>query len=469
MPSPSVALLRTQSDDRLVSLAASGHERAFEAIVERYRRQLLRHARRYLPDARAEDAVQHALVSAWSALRRGDGVRELRPWLHRIVHNTALNALRTAGYDYEQLRETLVGDGGPAEAAERAAVVRGTLAGLAALPERQRDALLQIAVEGRSQDEVAAELGLTQNAVRQLVHRARTSLRTAATAAIPLPLATWLATAGSGRADLAVRVGELVAGAGASATLAKAGAVAVIAGGAVAGPAVVHDTHDPRSSRAEAAEPRSAPQREADAAAPPATPAPGRRPSTPVVAPLDDEEPREGGRVRTKRERVQERAERRDEAARVRERQHGTPGIDDGHDHDDGWSRERRPDGDGHDDDEEERTSSRSQRRGHDDDEERTSSRSHRRGHDDDDDDSRERSAPDADDHGGWRARRGEDEGDEVREEDEGRAATPSPTPSPSPEPTATSTPAPTMTPSPTPTPAALGVDDEADGDDGDE
>ncbi len=253
MPSPSVTLLRTQSDERLVALAAGGHERAFEAIVERYRRTLLRHARRYLPEARAEDALQQAFLAAWTALRRGDDVRELRPWLHRIVHNTALNARRAVGYDYDELRETLEGSGGPAELAERRAVVRGTLAGLAALPDRQRDALLRIAVEGRSQDEVAEELGLTQNAVRQLVHRARTSLRAAATAVVPLPLATWLATAGAGRGDVAARVGELVAGAGGSATLAKAGAVAVIAGGAVAGPAVVHDASTRERSSAPAA------------------------------------------------------------------------------------------------------------------------------------------------------------------------------------------------------------------------
>ncbi len=244
MPSPSIALLRTQSDSRLVALAAGGHERAFEAIVERYRRQLLRHARRHLPEARAEDALQQAFVSAWTALRRGDEVRELRPWLHRIVHNTALNALRAPGYDYEELRATLQGGGGPAELAERRALVQGTLAGLAALPERQREALLRIAVEGRSQDEVAEQLGLSQGAVRQLVHRARSALRAAATAVVPLPLATWLATAGAGRGDVAIRVGELVAGAGGSATLAKAGAVAVIAGGAVAGPAVVHDVSE---------------------------------------------------------------------------------------------------------------------------------------------------------------------------------------------------------------------------------
>jgi RNA polymerase sigma factor (sigma-70 family) len=219
MTSPSVKLLRTQTDERLVALAAAGHERAFEAIVERYRRPLLRHCRRYLPEARAEDALQQALVSAWSALRRGDEVRALRPWLHRIVHNTSLNALRAAGYDYEQLRDTLHGGGGPAELAERSAVVRQTLAGLAALPERQREALLQIAVEGRSQDQVAEELGLSHGAVRQLVHRARTSLRTAATALMPLPLAGWLAADDGARGDMVARVGELVAGAGGGATL----------------------------------------------------------------------------------------------------------------------------------------------------------------------------------------------------------------------------------------------------------
>src|SRR5215208_586182 len=139
-------LLRTQSDERLVAFAAAGHERAFEAIVERYRRELLRACRRVLPDGRAEDAVQQTLVAAWTALRRGDEVRALRPWLYRIAHNTA----------------------------------RSALAGLAALPARQREALLQIAVQGRPQHEVARAMGVSEPAVRQLVRRARVGLRGAA-------------------------------------------------------------------------------------------------------------------------------------------------------------------------------------------------------------------------------------------------------------------------------------------------
>src|SRR3954454_1374535 len=146
MPSPSTGLLRTQSDARLVALARTGYDRAFEAIVERYRRQLLGACLRCLPEARAEDALQQTLVAAWTALRRGDDVRELRPWLYRIAHNTALNQLRLPGYDHAELREALTIGPAPHDEIERRSVVRRTLAGLAELPERHREALLRIAV-----------------------------------------------------------------------------------------------------------------------------------------------------------------------------------------------------------------------------------------------------------------------------------------------------------------------------------
>src|SRR5262245_25219643 len=167
-------LLRTQTDARLVALARAGHDRAFEAIVERYRKPLLRACRRILPEARAEDALQQALMAAWTALRRGDEVQDLRPWLYRIVRNTALNQLRVAGYDLDELVDTLAAADDPEAEVERRALVRQTLLAVAALPERQRDALLRTAIEGRGQDEVARDLGLTNTALRQLVHRART-------------------------------------------------------------------------------------------------------------------------------------------------------------------------------------------------------------------------------------------------------------------------------------------------------
>src|SRR4051812_31557987 len=261
MPSPTTVLLRTQSDERLVALARAGHERAFEAIVERYRKPLLRACRRVLPEARAEDAVQQSLVAPWTGLSRGDEVRELRPWLYRIAHNTALNQLRVAGYDYDELQGMLDTGPAPEEELERREVARRTLTGLAALPPRQRAALLQIAVHGRGQEEVARAMGVSEPAVRQLVHRARTQLRAAATALTPMPLAGWLADVGARSGPLADRIGEIAAGggaAGAAATAAKVGAVVVLAGGAAAGGPGVVDRLARDHAGARAAEMRSA-------------------------------------------------------------------------------------------------------------------------------------------------------------------------------------------------------------------
>jgi RNA polymerase sigma factor (sigma-70 family) len=249
-----LALLRTQSDARLAALARDGHERAYEAIVERYRRELLRHAQRVVSEARAEDVLQHALLAAWAALRRGDEVRDLRPWLHRIVHNTSLNALRGGRDEYAELRESMqVGDA-PEDEIERRAIVRDTLEALAALPERQREALLRVAVQGRSQEEVAEDFGLSHGAVRQLVHRARSTLRAAATAVTPLPVASWLASVGTRAGEPAgARIAELVSdsgSAGLASALAKAGVVVVLAGGAAAGPAIVEHSGDRDTARA---------------------------------------------------------------------------------------------------------------------------------------------------------------------------------------------------------------------------
>src|SRR5919197_1576136 len=95
-PLLSTPLLRAQSDRRLTALARNGHDRAFEEIVERYRRPLQRYLRRLLAEPLAEDVLQATFVRAWQALRSGSEVRDLRPWLYRIAHNQAVNTLRAA-------------------------------------------------------------------------------------------------------------------------------------------------------------------------------------------------------------------------------------------------------------------------------------------------------------------------------------------------------------------------------------
>ena len=60
-------------------IARERHERAFEAIVDRYRKALLRYCERALSRPRAEDVVQQVLKKAWVALQNRAQVRSSRP------------------------------------------------------------------------------------------------------------------------------------------------------------------------------------------------------------------------------------------------------------------------------------------------------------------------------------------------------------------------------------------------------
>jgi RNA polymerase sigma factor (sigma-70 family) len=219
-------LLRTQSDSRLVDLVRAGNDRAFEAIVLRYHRPLLRHCRRLLPAGRAEDAVQQALLRALEAMRADDRELQLGPWLHRIAHNTSIDSLRRMDSHWEELDERMDGVEPTHAAVERRARFHSVMSDVGELPERQRRALVLRELEGRSYDEIAATLGVTGDGVRQLLNRARNSMRAAASALVPPALVGRIA--GS---QASVRIAELV-DPPSSALMAKA--TAAVAAGAVA-------------------------------------------------------------------------------------------------------------------------------------------------------------------------------------------------------------------------------------------
>jgi RNA polymerase sigma-70 factor (ECF subfamily) len=196
-----------------------------------------------LSEERAEDALQQALLQAWLALSAGTEVSDVKPWLYRIVHNSALNVLRLSGYDYSQLNESLSGADAPQADLDRRIAVREALAGLAALPEMQREALLRTAVEGRTHQQVARELGLSENALRGLVYRARSALRTSLGALVPPPVVSWALGTGGRGAPVMERLSELAAGggsAGVAGLLMKGGAVAMTASVLAGGIATMH-------------------------------------------------------------------------------------------------------------------------------------------------------------------------------------------------------------------------------------
>jgi RNA polymerase sigma factor (sigma-70 family) len=246
--------LRTQPDRRLVTLVREGYETAFEEIVRRYRRPLDRFAASFV-GGRSEDVTQDAFSKALLALRGSEAEIELRPWLYRIVRNTALNDLRDRPPSTEQLGEALTGGRSAAEEVERREEMAELMERLQALPEPQRAAIVMRELEGLSHEEIATSLGLSGGAARQVIYRARQALRDGLGVLVPLPLlralfdhGTELAGTGASGAVAAGAAsagggsgGAILGGIGAGGALKVGVATALIAGSVGAGVAMQHD------------------------------------------------------------------------------------------------------------------------------------------------------------------------------------------------------------------------------------
>lgn len=221
--------LRAQPDRRLVDLVRNGYDAAFEEIVRRYRRPLDRFAAAIV-GGRSEDVTQDAFSKALLALRGSEAEIELRPWLYRIVRNTALNDLRDRAPVAEELTETLPGGRSAAAEFEEREELRDLMDRLRALPEPQRAALVMRELEGLSHEEIAAALGVSGGAARQAIFRARATLREGLGLLMPMPVLRALADHG----------GEAL-GAGAAAGALKVGLATVLVAGTVgAGVAIEH-------------------------------------------------------------------------------------------------------------------------------------------------------------------------------------------------------------------------------------
>lgn len=245
--------LRLQSDVRLVGLTRDGQARAFDEIVRRYRSNLVGFATTVVPASRAEDVVQDALAKAYVALDASTTEINLKPWLFTIVRNTALNDLRDEP-SHEHLDENWDGVPQPPEVADRRRQLASLIAGIQALPEAQRAALVRRELEGMGHEEIATELGVIPGAVRQLIFRARTTLRDAVGSLIPAPALHAILEADSVRAG-AGTAGVAVGLAGTS-SLAVKGAVGVLVAGLAVGSGVaIHGAGGgaPRAEIADAA------------------------------------------------------------------------------------------------------------------------------------------------------------------------------------------------------------------------
>ena len=225
--------LRFQPDGRLVSLVRDGYESAFEEICRRSGAALRCYAASIDTAQRADDVTQEAFTKAYLALKGTDKEIQLRPWLYRIVRNTALTNIRDEPKPGVELDEARAAGMSPEELAEQREEIQRLLAGLRELPEPQRAAIVMRELEGLSHEQIATSMGLSGGAVRQSIYRARRALREGAGLLVPMPVLRVLLEEGFGQ-------GASAAAAGGGAGIAvKTGIAALLAAGTVTTGAVL--------------------------------------------------------------------------------------------------------------------------------------------------------------------------------------------------------------------------------------
>lgn len=155
----------------------------FDRVYRAYRQRVLRWCLRYGAGSTgwAEDVAQEVFVKLHQHFEGLDRERDLGPWLYRATANLALSRLRRDASWWARAGRLLrhePPEHAPAadEVVERQEMAQGVWDALGRLKGLERMVLTMKLLDGKSQDEIAAVLGLSKGYVSKLVARAWSEL-----------------------------------------------------------------------------------------------------------------------------------------------------------------------------------------------------------------------------------------------------------------------------------------------------
>jgi RNA polymerase sigma-70 factor (ECF subfamily) len=176
-----------ECDQLLVERVQAGERQAFDLLVAKYQRRLMRLVSRIVHDpAEAEDVVQETFIKAYRAIRHFRGDSAFYTWLYRIGINTAKNFLASQSRrtptstenDAEQAEsfdsgEQLRDINTPESVLASQQIARTVNAAMDALPLDLRTAIVLREIEGMSYEEIADIMACPIGTVRSRIFRAR--------------------------------------------------------------------------------------------------------------------------------------------------------------------------------------------------------------------------------------------------------------------------------------------------------
>ncbi|OYX31826.1 MAG: RNA polymerase sigma-70 factor [Caulobacterales bacterium 32-69-10] len=175
-------------DQDLVARVGRGEPAAVQALVARKLPRMLALARRMLGDAgEAEDVAQEVFVRAWKqAPKWTPGAGKFDTWMHRVALNLCYDRLRRRREQpMAEPPEQVDPSTGAEQGLQDADVSKRVEAAVAALPERQREAVVLCHYQDLTNIEAAALMGVSVEALESLLSRGRRALRAALTDMAP--------------------------------------------------------------------------------------------------------------------------------------------------------------------------------------------------------------------------------------------------------------------------------------------
>ena len=180
-----------EADAQLVQRVQAGDKHAFDLLVSKYQRKVIRLISRLVRDpTEQEDVAQEAFIKAYRALPQFRGDSAFYTWLYRIAVNTAKNYLAAQGrrpYTVSEFQSSedgeffeasdVVEDNNTPESALLTREIAETVnAAIQALPADLRTAITLREIEGLSYEEISQAMNCPIGTVRSRIFRARDAI-----------------------------------------------------------------------------------------------------------------------------------------------------------------------------------------------------------------------------------------------------------------------------------------------------
>ncbi len=172
------------TDSELLRVCATGDEKAFAALYQRYEKRVFQYLMTVVNEATlAEETLVEVMLAVWKGLHTFQGQSKVSTWIFGIAHHKAVDSLRRltsqqrGGIPIEDIVESPDPKEGPLEEVDKQRLATLTQQALTHLSSDHRAIIHMAFYEEMSYPEIAQLLDIPVNTVKTRVYYAKQHLK----------------------------------------------------------------------------------------------------------------------------------------------------------------------------------------------------------------------------------------------------------------------------------------------------